>query len=191
VTAMTDRRPALQSPTPREAADLGHKVARGVYGARVVGSFLPRLTAKAFERYGFSTASLITDWPAIIGTELAAHTAPERLKWPRGAQPFGEDDKAEERRRQGATLVLRVDGARALDVQYKARQLIERINAYFGFAAVAELRLVQAPVSSEPRQKCQANRSIASPLTAEVQGISDAALRDALARLGAGVRAGR
>ena len=42
--------------------------------------------------------------------------------------------------------MLRVDGSQALAVQYGARQLIERINAYFGYAAVAELRIVQAPV---------------------------------------------
>ena len=55
-----------------------------------------------------------------------------------------------EKGRPGATLVLRVDGARALDVQYKARQIIERINAYFGYAAVAELRIVQAPMRQLP-----------------------------------------
>ena len=51
--------------------------------------------------------------------------------------------------RPGATLVLRVDGGRSLDVQHNARQIIERINAYFGYAAVAELRIVQAPVGVE------------------------------------------
>ena len=54
-----------------------------------------------------------------------------------------------EKGRSGATLVLRVDGGPRLDVQYKARQIIERINAYFGYAAIAELRIVQAPVERE------------------------------------------
>ena len=96
-----------------------------------------------------------------------------------------------EKGRSGATLVLRVDGARALDVQYRARQIIERINAYFGYAAVAELRIVQAPVAGRLPLARPPGRAATEPLTHEVAHIADPALRGALARLGAGVRAGR
>ncbi len=81
-----------------------------------------------------------------------------------------------------------MDGARSLDVQYNARQIIERINAYFGYAAVAELRIVQAPVAAA-RTVLRERRQAMAPLTQEVAGVGDPALRDALARLGAGVRA--
>ena len=87
--------------------------------------------------------------------------------------------------------MLRVDGARALDVQYKARQIIERINAYFGYRAIAELRILQAPVDSRLPPVRPAARPAAEPLTQEVAHIADPGLRGALARLGAGVRAGR
>ena len=97
--------------------------------------------------------------------------------------------------RPGATLVLRVDGARALDVQYKAGQIIERINAYFGYAAVAQLRIVQAPIGAGPSAIPPVASKPAEPLTQEVAHIADPGLRDALARLGANVqssaRAGR
>jgi hypothetical protein len=161
-----------------------------LYGVKAVGSFLPRLTRKAFEKYGFSAASLITDWPTIAGKELAGYTAPERLKWPRGVDRSDEEADAVEKGRPGATLVLKVDSARALDVQYHARQIVERINAYFGYAAVAELRIVQAPMAAstqEPREPRQAP----VPLTQEVASITDSALRTALGRLGAGIRAAR
>ena len=118
---------------------------RGFVSARAVGSFVPKLTHKAFEKYGFSAATLITDWAMIVGEDVAGYTAPERLKWPRGVGIRDDVEQGAEGR-PGATLVLRVEPARALDVQYKARQLIERINAYFGYRAVAELRLVQAPL---------------------------------------------
>ena len=41
------------------------------------------LMRPAFEKYGFPAAAILTDWAAIAGPELAAFTAPERLKWPR------------------------------------------------------------------------------------------------------------
>ena len=180
-----------QSQRPREAVGFARKHAKALYGVRAVGSFLPGLTRNAFEKFGFSTATLITDWPAIAGPELAAYTVPERLKWPRGVEHSEEGAAPAGRGRSGATLVLRVDGARAIDVQYKARQIIERINAYFGYAAIAELRILQAPVEARPPPARPAARPAAEPLTHEVAHIADPGLRGALARLGAGVRAGR
>lgn len=181
---MTSRLPPQRSPLPRETLGLARRE-RGVF-AKAVGSLLPRLTAKAFEKYGFSAASLVTDWPAIAGAELAAYTAPERLNWPRATA----DDEAGSGR-AGATLVLRVDGARALDVQYGARQIIERINSFFGYAAVARLRIVQGPVAGAQPRARQAPRARAEPLMNEVAHIADPGLRNALARLGAEIKAGR
>src|SRR5262249_37539840 len=105
-------------------------------GARAVGSYVPRLTQKAMQKFGFSTAALLTAWPAIVGQDLAHHTSPQRLKWPRAPEARRGND-AEGRRRLGATLHLSVDASRALEVEYKGRQIVERINSYFGYCAVA------------------------------------------------------
>ena len=155
---------------PREAVSFARKRPGSLYAGKSVGSFLPGLTRKAFERYGFS---------------------PERLKWPRPVEHAEDDTQAARKGRPGATLVLRVDGSQALAVQYGARQLIERINAYFGYAAVAELRIVQAPVGEALPPAKPLQRARPEPLTNEVAGVADVGLRDALARLGAGIRAGR
>lgn len=171
---------------PRDVAAVG-KRSRGVF-AKPVGSYVPKLTRKVLEKYGFSAATLITDWSTIVGADIAAYAQPERLKWPRGGSPDAEPRRSAGS--SGATLQLRVEGSRALDVQYRSRQIIERINAYFGYAAVAELRILQAPVAL-PHQERQAPRTAPVALTQEVAGIADAALRDALGRLGAGIRAER
>ena len=175
-----------RSSVPRESIAFARKT---FHGARAVGSFLPSLTTKALQKFGFSAASLIMDWPAIMGREFAQYAAPERIKWPRTVELASDEDADSTGRRAGAVLVLRVDGAKALDVQYRAQQIIERINAYFGYAAVAQLRVIQAPmpVAAARREP----RARAEPLTREVAGIADTGLRDALARLGAEIRTGR
>src|SRR5215813_2931300 len=167
-------RPSPPTPLlrPRDAIGFSKRRTGPLHGVKAVGTFLPALTRKAFEKYGFSTATLVTDWVTIAGRELAAYTAPERLKWPRAlARPDAETGEPG-KDRQGATLVLRVDGGRSLDVQHRARQLIERINAYFGYAAVAELRIVQAPVGAEQCCGAPAPRPASRPLTAEVAHIA-------------------
>lgn len=163
-------------------------VGRGRAPIKAVGSFVPQLTRKAFEKYGFSTATLITDWRVIAGTDMAAWTAPERLKWPRLPGDGEADAGNAQRGRSGATLVLRVDQARALDVQYRSKQIIERINAYFGYAAIAELRIIQGPIARSGKPGTP--KAAPTPLTREVAGVGDEPLRAALAKLGASVRAG-
>jgi hypothetical protein len=188
---MSASMPANTRADPRHAAPRqpGPAPRRQHFGAKAVGSFLPALTTKAFQKYGFSTVALITDWPTIVGAELARATAPERLKWRR--LPEGGEDEAGDppATRSGATLILRVDGARALQVQYQARQIIERINAYFGYAAVSDLRLIQAPAAIAAAPTSDPAKAPARPLTHEVAGIAHVGLRDALARLGGEIRA--
>jgi hypothetical protein len=166
---------------------------RARVSARVVGAYVPKLTRKAFEKYGFSAASLLTDWPSIVGAEMAGFIAPERLKWPRNVA-IRQDAEEGAEGRPGAVLVLRVDPARALDVQYKAQQILERINVYFGYRAVAELRIVQAPLAkpanARVRQEMATPRNISPSEAPELADIADEHLRDALARLKSWLMAG-
>ncbi|MBI1648860.1 DUF721 domain-containing protein [Hyphomicrobium sulfonivorans] len=182
-------RPMMRSTTQRNpAAPTGSyqpmRSSRDYISARAVGAFVPKLTHKAFEKYGFAAATLILEWATIVGRDVAAYTAPERLKWPRGVDYSDPDETASSR--PGGTLILRVDPARALDIQYKGQQLIERINAHFGYRAVAELRILQAPLPE--REDASATLPPAQPVPApELADIADEHLRQALTRLKTGL----
>lgn len=136
-------------PTPKpsfvpQSLPPDRRPARGVF-AKAVGSFVPKVASKAFEKFGFHSAEIMAEWPRVAGAELAAFTAPERIKWPRMVD--GSD--AGVGRSGGATLVLRVAPARALDVEYRTGEIIDRINRYFGYRAISQLRIVQAPIAPD------------------------------------------
>ena len=123
-----------------------------VHGPRSLSSFVPKLTSKAFEKFGFPKSALLMEWAEIAGPDLASFTRPEKLTWPRRPHndynQTGQSD-GNDMNRRGATLVLRVDGPRAIEVQHSATQIKEQINAYFGYRAVTELRFLQAPITTE------------------------------------------
>ena len=172
------RPPTRNEPAPRA-------LSRRRIPARPVGTYVPKLTRKAFEKYGFSAAALLTDWATIVGTEVAGFAAPERLKWPRNVAIRGDVESGAEGR-PGAVLILRVDPAHALDVQYKAAQILERINVYFGYRAMAELRIVQAPLTKAANttvREAVVPRNAPDLEAPELSGIADEPLRAALARL--------
>jgi hypothetical protein len=146
-------------------------------GARTVGEFLPSVAKPAFERYGFALVEILQHWAAYAGKDMAAYTAPEKLKWPRAAMN-GEVS-------EGATLILRVDGPRIVEVQHHIPQLIERLNTAFGYRAITAIRLLQAPLTgARPR-----NRAAPVLKTDESAfgSVADGKLRAALARMSAGV----
>lgn len=158
-------------------------------GALAVGAYVPAVARAAFESHGFPSIAVLSDWPEIIGEEHAAFTAPERLIWPRNADRDPTDSKAygTTHRRGGATLVIRVDGPRALEVQHMAHQLMERVNVYFGYRAVAEIRLVQGPVHRNTAPSTEPSHKEERPAKLDVE-IEDHDLRAALERLGSRTR---
>ncbi|HMN36944.1 MAG TPA: DciA family protein [Hyphomicrobium sp.] len=140
---LTGNDPLAKRPLPPDRRTKGGSF------ARAVGSFVPKVAGKAFEKFGFHTAEIMTQWPRIAGAEIAKWTAPERIRWPRiPASAAGSDGGEGAGERPGGTLVLRVEPARALDIEYRAAEVIDRVNRYFGYRAIETLKIIQAPINT-------------------------------------------
>jgi hypothetical protein len=140
---------------------------------------LNKLVGDAFARQGFASAELVTRWDDIVGHEIAAHSEPIKLRWPRRTD--GEDSEA-------GTLVLRVEGPAAIEIQHLAALICERVNRFLGWRAVGRLALRQAPLR---RRQTRAARTMepatTAPIAENLSDIKDQELKEALARLGAAV----
>jgi hypothetical protein len=139
------------------------------------------LTRAAFARYGFAYADLLTQWPAIVGEAIAQWSEPERIKWPRAAA---------DERKQGGTLVIRALPGRGLELQHETPRIIDRINAFYGYPAIAAVRIMQGRLSRKnlpPRSAPELDGPRAQALEARLDGVADPDLKEALRRLGKGV----
>ena len=147
---------------------------------RPIAAMLPKVTAKAIGRRGFTQGALLNGWPAIVGADLADVSQPEKLVFPRGE-------------RIGGVLHIRVSGGVALELQHLEPLVIERINGHFGYGAVARLRLIHAPVprAAAPRPSRRPVAAVdpgrKAMLADMLAGVEDEALRAALERLGTAV----
>ena len=150
---------------------------------------LGKLVGDAFARQGFASAELVTRWDDIVGHEIAAHSEPIKLQWPRGVHREHADTEDGE----AGTLVLRVEGPAAIEIQHLAGLICERVNRFLGWRAVGRLALRQAPLR---RRQGRTTRTMDPAATARIaenlSDIKDQELKEALARLGAAVdRTGR
>lgn len=134
-------------------------------------------------RAGISTA-LLGSWDEIAGEQFADCSRPEKIAWPRqNGFDDGEGHSA-------GVLTIACEGARALFLTHAQGELIGRINAFFGFPAVRQIRIVQKPVSPavrHPRAPQPLKGEAAKRLEDMMEGIESEPLRNAVARLGTAV----
>ncbi len=150
--------------------------------AKPLSDLLVNVLKPAMQQHGLATSQLITRWAEIAGPELARVTQPLRATWPRGE----DSGSLNHGQPLSGTLVLQVEPAFALDVQHEAQHILERVNALYGWKAMAKLSLRQGPVDKK--------REVAAPSSLgqapELPQVSDDDLRAALQKLGQNVASG-
>jgi hypothetical protein len=153
----------------------------GPLSAKPLSVLLSDVFSDAYAKQGFAARELVTRWAEIAGPDIARHAEPLKIQWPRPVEGQPQEP---------ATLVLRVEGPAALEIQHKSDVLLERVNRFFGWHAVGRLALRQAPLS---RRERPARPRAPDPKTVQevaktLSAVEDEALKDALARLGAAIK---
>jgi len=151
---------------------------------RPLAEVLRKTLGDAFAKQGFASVELVTRWPQIVGAEIAAHSQPEKIQWPRTPQARNAPEPG--------TLLLRVEGPAALEIQHLSDVILARVNQFFGWQAVDGVRLRQAPLSrrAERRPRPAPDPAAMTRIAAAMPEIEDEKLRQALARLGAAMERG-
>jgi hypothetical protein len=148
-------------------------------GLRAIGAESSKATSPIRRKRGFFEASVFSDWTAIVGPDLGDQCVPLRLV--RG--PEGE----------GGTLHVRVTGPLALELQHLEPQVIERINGFYGFRAIARLRMHQGPIAPPVRKPVpvmpRASEADIATLEQQLSNVTDPDLRRALRELGESIMA--
>src|SRR5207302_9327307 len=121
-TPMTKRKPdkedAPRSCRPRSAGDL-------------VGG----IGDPSFRRFGFVQSSIVSRWGEIVGQRYAKVSSPESIKFPAG-------------KKAGGVLTLLVEGAHAPLIQHLTPMIVDRVNRFFGYAAINRIVFRQGEVAA-------------------------------------------
>lgn len=135
---------------------------------------------EAFARQGFAAVEIVTHWEDIVGPELAGRSEPMRLSWPKRDDPDSV-----------GTLVVRVEGAYAIELQHLTPVVMERVNRYFGWRCVGRIAIRQGPVSPRaavPLAPIEPEPEAIAEVAGEIGPFQDESLGQSIARLGAFVR---
>src|SRR6201994_4773175 len=149
--------------------------------AKPLSVLLSDVFSDAYSKQGFAARELVTRWAEIAGPEIARYSEPLKMQWPRPVEGQPQEP---------ATLVLRVEGPTALEIQHASDVILERVNRFFGWSAVGRLALRQGPLSRRERRAAPAapEASAVAEVAQTLSSIEDEQLRAALARLGATIK---
>jgi hypothetical protein len=142
--------------------------------ARSISELMPDVGRTAFRRFGFIQSSVVTRWPEIVGPRHAKVCAPESIRFPPGEKSEG-------------ILQLVVAPAHAPIIQHVIPEIMERVNRFFGYQAVAKVKIrqgeVKPPAASQPAAAPPSLKPIPIELGDSLRDIGDPELRTVLESL--------
>ena len=168
VMKQDDDKPKTKRTKPREY----HRPRGGA--AKPIADLMPQIGRTAFRRFGFVQSSVVTRWPEIVGETHAKVCVPEAIRFPPGEKADG-------------ILQLVVKPAHAPLIQHVIPEIIERVNRFFGYKAVARVKLrqgeVKPPYAEQRASAPPSLRPIPMELGDSLRDIGDPELRTVLESL--------
>ena len=146
---------------------------------RAAGELVGDVGGQSFKRFGFIQSSIVSRWPEIVGERYAKVSCPESIRFPTG-------------RKAGGALTLLVDGAHAPLIQHLTPMIVERVNRFFGYAAINRIvfRQGKPPAAAAPaRPERPQLRTVPKELGEGLREIADPELRSCLESLAAQIAA--
>ena len=156
---MEEGKPGKTNPGPKKAK--APKAEKRSYQrprggeARAVSDLMPEIGRAAFRRFGFVQSSIVSRWDEIVGPRYADVSTPESIRFPLGKKSDG-------------TLELVVEGAHAPMMQHVIPEIVDRVNRFFGYSAVARVKIRQGVARKKTPQPTAKAAPMLKPVSFEL-----------------------
>jgi len=144
---------------------------------RAAGDLVGDIGGQSFRRFGFVQSSIVSRWSEIVGERYARVSSPESIRFPAGKRAAG-------------VLTLLVDGAHAPLIQHLTPMIVDRVNRFFGYAAINRIVFRQGKAPAPPATAGRPElRPVPKELGEGLREIADPELRQCLESLAAQIAA--
>lgn len=142
---------------------------------------MPKLTKNAIGKMGIDFGNLLLTWQDVVGPEIAQKCQIEKFA-------FRKDERG------NATATLKVQSYFAQECQYMIPQLIEKMNRFMGYKAIADIKIKQVMVPFEDVSSLhdvKLKKALSEKDEAEIEAVihdcTDERIHDLLRQLGEGI----
>ena len=99
-----------------------------IQGLRTVGNSLPKTLGKILKKGGHNYSSIINNWADLVGIKPAQQCYPKAINTIKDLKD--------------GVLVLNVSHGNELDVEYSKKNIIDKINSFFGYNFIKQVKTV-------------------------------------------------
>ena len=144
---------------------------------RAAGELLGSVGDTSFRRFGFVQGAIVSRWREIVGERYAKVSSPESIRFPAG-------------RKSSGVLTLLVEGAHAPLIQHLTPLIVERVNRFFGYAAIDRIVFRQGKLpAATPMPRRPELRPVPKELGEGLREVADPELRACLESLASQIAA--
>ena len=110
-----------------------------IQGLRPFSSSIPKTLKKHLRKGGYNYSNIVDNWTKMIGKKISDACYPETVK-------MGKNMK-------NGNLILNVIHGKELEVEYKKKEIIEKINSFFGYDCINQvtLKIVQNMIETKKK----------------------------------------
>tara|TARA_B110000967_G_scaffold32245_1_gene30676 strand:- start:717 stop:1202 length:486 start_codon:yes stop_codon:yes gene_type:complete len=137
-------------------------------GLKPFSRSIPQSLKKLLKRGGYNFSNIINNWTKMVGKDISDVCYPNTIK-------MGKE-------MNNGTLVLNVIHGNELTIEYGKQEIIDKINSFFGFKCIKEVKLKIAQERDKNKQKLPMNR-IKKKYNNELNDIKNEGLKSSLNKL--------
>jgi len=138
-----------------------------VQGLRPFGNTLPRGIKGILKKNGYNYSEIIGKWNMLVGKDISKYAVPQSIKMKKG--------------NSNGTLVLSIKRGDEINVEYSKKIIINKINSYFGYKLIDEIRL--QTVNSEIKNRKNTQGKFYKNFEKQIHEIKNKNIRDSLSQL--------
>ena len=98
-----------------------------VQGLRPFGNTLPRGIKGILKKNGYNYSEIISKWNLLVGKDISSCCYPKSIKMSQSSR--------------NGTLILSVERGNEINVEYSKKEIIDKVNGYFGYKLISKIRL--------------------------------------------------
>ena len=140
-----------------------------VQGLRSLGNTLPRSVKSILKKNGYNYSEIISKWNSLVGKDISNSCFPKSIKM--------------SRENKNATLILSVERGNEIIAEYSKKVIMNKINSYFGYKLIAQIRLQTYNSKKEKEKKKNILSKSSEKFEKKINEIKNKNIRDSLSQL--------
>jgi hypothetical protein len=140
-----------------------------VQGLRPFGNTLPRGVKGILKKNGYNYSEIVSKWNLLVGKDISNICFPKSIKM--------------QHKSKSGTLILSIERGNEINIEYSKKEIINKINSYFGYKLIDEIRLQTFNVTNKKIEKENILAKSSKNFKEKINKIKDKDIRDSLLEL--------